>query len=85
MADCPVTGFDCITCEGEACQLLGWVQPKSPEARIIKLEAENDALRTLLARNLVFDFGSAEDAVEALGGWPATLARVLEHKGVSHG
>lgn len=86
MTDCPVTGFDCITCEAEACHILTRAQPTSPEARIITLEAENDTLRTLLARNLVFDVGSAEDAVEALGGWNAIATRVEAHnKGAAHG
>lgn len=86
MPDCPVTRFDCITCEAGACQLLDRVQPGSPEARIITLEAENDALRTLLARNVVFDSGSAEEAVEALGGWSFVIALVEAHsKVVAHG
>jgi hypothetical protein len=55
------------------------------EARIITLEAENDAQRTLLARNSVFDSGSAEEAVEVLGGWPFMIALVEAHnKAVAH-
>ncbi|NTT88239.1 hypothetical protein [Tabrizicola fusiformis] len=33
-------------------------------------EARVQQLQTLLARNLVFDWGSAEEAAEALGGLP---------------
>lgn len=37
-------------------------EPLDQSARIAELE-------TLLARNLVFDYGSAEDGLDALGGW----------------
>ncbi|NTT88520.1 hypothetical protein [Tabrizicola fusiformis] len=36
-------------------------------------------LQVLLARNLVFDLGSAEDALEALGGWGEMLTIVGRH------
>ncbi|PTX48703.1 hypothetical protein IQ03_02211 [Gemmobacter caeni] len=41
--------------------------------------AEAARLRTLLARNMVFDKGSAEDAADALGGFPAVIELVEAH------
>jgi hypothetical protein len=43
------------------------------------------ALKTLLARNLVFDKYSAEDALDALGGWHAMAALVEAHKAKTGG
>ena len=40
----------------------GQAHPIGTAARIAELE-------TLLARNLVFDHGAAEDGLDALGGW----------------
>lgn len=48
-------------------------------ARIEALEAEKAELRTLLARNLVMDFGSAEEGVDALGGFKEAFALVHAH------
>lgn len=36
-------------------------------------------LETLLARNLVFDMDSADDALEALGGWGRMVELVAAH------
>jgi|GEM_PF-6565008 len=47
--------------------------PDPQDARISELE-------TLLARNLVFDHGSAEEGVEALGGWANMVARVEAYR-----
>ncbi len=49
-------------------------------AALDRAEAEKAALGTLLARNLVFDHGSAEEAVEALGGWHDMTALVDQHR-----
>ena len=48
-------------------------------------EAEIASLRTLLARSLVFDGGSAEDAAEALGGLPQVFALAAEYRAAHDG
>lgn len=42
-------------------------------------EQQVGQLQVLLARNLVFDCGSAEDALEALGGWGEMLTILGQH------
>lgn len=48
-------------------------EPLDQSARIAELE-------TLLARNLVFDYGAAEDGLDALGGWNSMCDLVTAYR-----
>lgn len=51
------------------CLHVGWWQIFWGQIRIETDNARIAELETLLARNLVFDHGAAEDGLDALGGW----------------
>lgn len=47
--------------------------------KVQRMQTENERLRLLLARNLVMEFGSAEEGADELGGIGAAIAMVEDY------